>query len=231
MSELVDPEFGTIQIRRVANARHIRLRLTPTGQLVATMPRFAPLFLLKKLIESSREALQKAVQETESSGPPVYEDGMKIGASHRIVMSYGPKSSARASGQTIAWQVTAGSDPRGPRQQSTIRAAVRKALDREAKAYLPRRLRYLADPYGFDYQSVRYSNAKGRWGSCSSKGVISLNVALMNLPMEITDYVLIHELCHTRHLNHSPSFWSEVERCKGNYKALRTQLKTYSPYL
>lgn len=195
------------------------------------MPRFAPTYLVKKLLDSSRDALRKALAEHGTNGPPVYVDGMKIGASHKIVMSYGPRASARARGQLILWQVTDGNDPRSPRHQTVIRRAVRKALDREAKSYLPRRLHYLAEQYGFNYSQVRYSNAKGRWGSCSSRGVISLNVALMNIPMEIVDYVLVHELCHTRHLNHSPLFWSEVERCYTDYKSVRKQLKSFSPYL
>ena len=98
-------------------------------------------------------------------------------------------------------------------------------------AYLPRRLQYLADLGDFHYTKVRYGNAKGRWGSCSSQGVISLNVALMRLPKELIDYVLIHELSHTKHLNHSEAFWSLVETYYPDYKTARKELKSYSPYL
>ena len=231
MNELVDEEFGAIVIKRVSNAKYIRLRLTPQGKLAATLPRFASLSSVKKLLDSSRPALRKALRETIQSRPPLYVDGMRIGASHTITMTYGEQSAARIRNQQIVWTVAPEHSSSDDEEQDIVRATVRKALDREAKAYLPRRLRYLADEHGFGYKSVRYSNAKGRWGSCSSQGVISLNVALMNLPMEIVDYVLIHELSHTRHLNHSPQFWSLVEQCYPKYKAARKQLKTYSPYL
>lgn len=228
---LLDPEFGPITIRRIAHARHVKLRVTARGVVTATMPRLAPLYTLKQLIESSRPALREALSRIDEGTLPHYRDGDQIGASHRIILRKGAKTSARVSGQTILWTVATGSDSDSPPQQDIVRRAVRKALDVEAKAYLPRRLSYLAQTHGFSYASIRFSNAKGRWGSCSSKGVISLNVALMRLPMEYVDYVLIHELSHTTHLNHSPAFWSEVERCYPQYKHARKQLKTYSPYI
>lgn len=231
MSELIDHEFGAIPIKRVSNARYVRLRLTPQGTIVATLPRLGTISMVKKLLESSRPALRKAIAVNEQSKPPHYRDGARVGASHTIIVSYGDRASARAQGQHILWTVSRNRSPDDLSQQDVVRAAVRKALDREAKAYLPRRLRYLADQYGMHYTNVRYSNAKGRWGSCSSRGVISLNVALMNLPMELIDYVLIHELSHTLHLNHSPAFWSSVEQCYPDYKVARKQLKSYSPYL
>lgn len=231
MNELIDPEFGVIKIRRLANARHIRLRLLQTGEVAASLPRSSPVRLLQNLLDSSRPALRKARAQHALTAPPVYHDGMRIGASHRIVLQRATPARARLDGQNIHWNVPTGDNEQLPAHQAVVRAAVRRALDVEAKAYLPRRLSYLATMYGFRYHSIRYSNAKGRWGSCSSRGVISLNVALMNLPMELVDYVLLHELAHTTHLNHSPSFWAEVERCYANYNLARKDLKKYNPYL
>ncbi len=229
--ELVDDEFGAIRIKRIASSRHVRVRVTATGQISATMPRLAPLFVLKQLLESSREDLRQAIADNTRHAPPIYRDGDMIGSSHRIVVESAPTASTRIVQQSIIWRLPPGSDPLKSRHQDIVRRAVRRALDSEAKAYLPRRLAYLAETYGFHWRSIRYSNAKGRWGSCSSQGVISLNVALMRLPKPLIDYVLIHELSHTRHLNHSPAFWGEVGRCYPDYKAARKELKNHTPYL
>ncbi len=231
-SEYIDTEFGVISIKRLSSSRHIRLRIHGDGTLRATMPRFAPVFMLKQLVDSSREELRKNLQDNRiTPRTTIYQDGMKIGASHRIRLKQTDRSTAVVRGQLIIWNIPHGDDSTAPTHQAVVRSAVRRALDAEAKAYLTRRLAYLAELHGFTYRNVGYGNAKGRWGSCTNRGVITLNVALMNLPMSLVDYILIHELSHTVHLNHSSEFWAEVERCYPVYRSARKQLKTFSPYL
>ncbi|HXH27008.1 MAG TPA: M48 family metallopeptidase [Candidatus Acidoferrum sp.] len=104
-----------------------------------------------------------------------------------------------------------------------------KALRKKAKEFLPSRLQQLAAKHGFSYQKSRLSSAGTRWGSCSSRGTISLNIYLMTLPSELIDYVIIHELCHTKHMNHSRSFWQLVAAYCPDYKQLRRLLKQHRP--
>lgn len=105
-----------------------------------------------------------------------------------------------------------------------------KLLRKRAAAYFPRRLSWLAEQHGFTYRTIRFSSAETRWGSCSSSGTISLNIWLMTLPLELIDYVLVHELSHTRHMNHGKDFWTTVERCMADYKLQRRRLKQYNPH-
>lgn len=106
-----------------------------------------------------------------------------------------------------------------------------KLLRKQAKKYLPYRLDYFAKLHGYKYQKLRFSHAKTRWGSCSSGGTISLNIALMDLPKHLRDYVIIHELAHLSHLNHSSAFWQEVALHDPDYQTHRQELKNYSPLL
>jgi predicted metal-dependent hydrolase len=229
--EYNDEEFGTIAIKRIAKAKYVRVRVGEGGVLHATMPRLAPVLLLRNLINSSRESLRKAIADTKVRAKRVYAEGDIVGTSHKIVIEEAERRRARRKEQMIVWNMPDKSEYEDPVNQDVIRKAVRKALDEQASAYLPRRLQYLADIGGFHFSKIRYSNSKGRWGSCSSQGVISLNVALMNLPKELIDYVLIHELSHTKQMNHSPEFWQIVEAYCPEYKAARKELKAYSPYL
>lgn len=97
----------------------------------------------------------------------------------------------------------------------------------KAKARLIERLKYLANKYGYSFNRVFIRNQKTRWGSCSAKNNISLNIKLAMLPNELIDYVILHELVHTRKKNHSKVFWNEMDRLVKNSKELRSKLRRY----
>ena len=101
-------------------------------------------------------------------------------------------------------------------------------IDRaEAKPRLKRRLKYLAEKHGFTYNRVFIRNQKTRWGSCSSKNNIGLNVRIVQLPEELMDYVILHELTHTRVKNHSNDFWAMMNKLVGDGKAKDVSLREY----
>lgn len=229
MTSFEDSEFGTVQVRRSARARAVRLSLTSGGALRVSMPSYAPLFLAKRLINSSRQSLREARQSQPSR--IVFRDGDQIGKSHALTLTPGATLSVRRQKQLIVAVIPPGLSPESEPVQSAIRDVAIKILRKEAKSYLPRRLEFLARQHGFSYQRVRFSYASTRWGSCSSNGTISLNISLMLLPFELIDYVLLHELAHTRHMNHSPSFWAAVEVVDPAYKAHRKALKQHASQL
>ncbi|MDO8578070.1 MAG: M48 family metallopeptidase [Dehalococcoidales bacterium] len=98
----------------------------------------------------------------------------------------------------------------------------------QAKRSLTLRLGELAQRHGFCFRRVSIRNQRTRWGSCSSKQCISLNVKLMLLPEELRDYVMLHELVHTRVHNHSPAFYAELDKVAENRRHLTTRLKEIS---
>lgn len=105
----------------------------------------------------------------------------------------------------------------------------KKQLMKKARDYLPYRLEYFAHLYGYKYERCRLSHAGTRWGSCSSNGTISLNIGLMQVPEALRDYVIIHELAHLNHMDHSAAFWAEVGEHDRNYKLHRRRLKMFNP--
>ena len=96
-----------------------------------------------------------------------------------------------------------------------------------AKVYLPGRLRELAAQYGFEFNQVRIKHNVSNWGSCSSKKNINLNLNLMRLPVELRDYVMLHELCHLREMNHGPQFKALLASVCPDWQRLRAELKGY----
>ncbi len=117
---------------------------------------------------------------------------------------------------------------KNPAEQKT-RDYQKKVLMKKAREYLPYRLEYFAKLYGYSYDKCRLTHANTRWGSCSSKRTISLNIGLMKVPEVLRDYVILHELAHLNHMDHSKAFWKEVELHDKNYKAHEKRLKTFSP--
>ena len=105
----------------------------------------------------------------------------------------------------------------------------KKMLMKKAKEYLPYRLEYYAKLYGYKYEQCRLSHANTRWGSCSSNKTISLNIGLMKVPEVLRDYVILHELAHLNHMNHSRDFWAEVAQHDKNYKIHEKKLKSFNP--
>ncbi len=100
-------------------------------------------------------------------------------------------------------------------------------LRKQAKAYLPGRLAELAAQHGFSYNQVRIKHNVSNWGSCSVKKNINLNLNLMRLPAELQDYVMLHELCHLKYMNHGKEFHALLESICPNHKTLRTKLREY----
>lgn len=95
-----------------------------------------------------------------------------------------------------------------------------KAID-----YIPKRVEYFSNRMGVSYGRITIRNQKTRWGSCSEKGNLNFNCLLMLAPPEVIDYVVVHELCHRKEMNHSRAFWSEVEKVIPNYKEYVQWLK------
>ena len=105
----------------------------------------------------------------------------------------------------------------------------KKVLMKKARESLPYRLEYYATLYGYSYDKCRLTHANTRWGSCSSNRTISLNIGLMKVPEVLRDYVILHELAHLNHMDHSRAFWSEVGKHDKNYKLHEKRLKMFNP--
>ena len=104
-------------------------------------------------------------------------------------------------------------------------------LTQQAKAYVPQRVTYFAEAMGISYGRVTIRAQHTRWGSCSSKGNLNFNCLLMLAPPEVVDYVVVHELCHRKELNHSRRFWAEVARVLPDYSLHRRWLKEHGAAL
>lgn len=100
-----------------------------------------------------------------------------------------------------------------------------------AKEYFPKRVAYFHTFTGGDFKKITIRDQKTRWGSCSSSGTLSFNYRLMYAPPRVLDYVVVHELCHLTHMNHSKAFWAMVASIMPEYKIYRQWLKEHGQEL
>ena len=100
-----------------------------------------------------------------------------------------------------------------------------KQLTELAKEVIPQRVAFFAAQMGVNYGRITIRNQKTRWGSCSQAGNLNFNCRLMKMPPEVLDYVVVHELCHRKQMNHSRAFWEEVEKVLPDYRVTRQWLK------
>lgn len=230
MASFIDKEFGEITVHKRRGSRNIHIKVGTDGRYVATVPPFTPVLYIKQVINNSRDELRKLAQNTSVTQP--YIDGQQIGQQHALAV-VPTRMIKKPEVKVLRGKLVVYLPPDARLSDLEVQQQVRDAaitiLRREAKAYLPGKLAEIAKQHGFHYERVRFSHAAGRWGSCSSTGTISLNIALMKLPIELIDYVLIHELCHTRQMNHSTAFWGEVGQLDPHYKLHKRQIAQHTP--
>lgn len=116
------------------------------------------------------------------------------------------------------------------REKNQLNALI-KRYRQAANEYIPARVAYYHQFIPGNYNRVVIRDQKTRWGSCSSSGTLSFNYRLMLAPPPILDYVIVHELCHIKHMNHSADFWHAVEEILPDYKEKRAWLKEHGTEL
>jgi predicted metal-dependent hydrolase len=160
--------------------------------------------------------------------------GSAIGKAHHLYLRQSFQATA-VSTRIAANEITISFPPTYASDDAAVQAAAHKAciraLRKEAEVLLPQRLEALASQTGYIYKSVGVKQLKSRWGSCNSHKEIVLNLFLMQLPWKLIDYVLVHELTHTKVMHHGAPFWREMEQHLPHAKSLRGQMADYQPLL
>jgi predicted metal-dependent hydrolase len=221
------PEIGELILSKRKGATHMRLSINAAGKIRVGMPYWTP---YQTGITFARSKSEWIKTHLAAHTIRKLHDGDLVGKSHRIKYVYQQdRKSVATSITTNQILVTTGLSLNDMRVQAKIIAACEKSLKIEAEHLLPQRLKYLAEKHGFTYKEVLVRKLTARWGSCSNKDVITLSYYLMQLPWNLIDYVLLHELVHTRHLHHGKDFWDEFKAILPNAKTLQKEIRPYKP--
>jgi len=214
---IIEGENYSYKIRRSRKAKYARLQITPDDGLVLVLPAKAALSSAENILRSKQKWIKKHFAAVLKQKEQYFYCGKRIDLevqydifrknialryeNKRLIISVPQQYKGCGSEFYLAW------------------------LRLRAEDYIPRRVKVFADRYGFNYRKISIRNQKTRWGSCSSGGNLSFNAKLMAMNKKVIDYVIVHELCHLREMNHSKNFWRLVEEIMPDYKAVKRKLK------
>ena len=224
---LEDEELGRLLIRVNARARRLTFR-TREDAIYVTVPPGISLKEIKNALDELRPRLRNAKQKQVR---PLIDLNFKIDTEYfKLTLVSGQRDRFLSRSELGAMQIICppGADFTDPKLQEWLHRVIEEALRRNAKIILPPRLYMLSVRHNLSYQSVKINSSSGRWGSCSARRTINLSYYLMLLPQHLIDYVLLHELAHTREMNHGEPFWTLLNQLtEGKAQILRKELKKY----
>lgn len=226
-------DIGVVQFVSSDTAKYVRISLKPFGGVRVTVPKRSSVRQAMMFVEQKKNWILKA-----QSRMNVHEQRYTVFTPETIFTMHHHKL------QLLPWkseyfreQLTKDTltvfypqdiDLSLDHAQVKIREYIDQTIRKEAKMYLPQRTDTLAHEHGFTYKGLTIKNVTSRWGSCSVTNHINLNMHLMRLPHSLSDYVILHELVHTIHKNHSIHFWQCLnEHTDNKAKYLASEMKTY----
>jgi predicted metal-dependent hydrolase len=220
------PDIGELHVYKRRGTRSLRLSIDHDGKVRVTIPWWV----------SYQAGVEFAISKVDwvTSQRPARKpltDNAPVGKYHHLVFERGASSrvSTRIRQNEVRIIMPRAANIEDEVIQQAARKAAIRALRRQAEQLLPQRLQTLAQNHDFTYHSVQIKPMKSRWGSCSSAQVITLNCYLMQLPWDLIDYVLLHELMHTRIMAHGPKFWTALAQYVPNLSTKRKAIRIHRP--
>lgn len=212
-------------VRVSSRARRLSVRVYPGGRVEVVVPPGASATTVQRFVGTHRHWILERVDElsttdASSLAPPRHLDLPAIGKSFPVEYLQSGYSGPRITLVSNGTLRVTGDVANAKR----VTQALRHWLMSFAQEHLAAELAQVAAETGFRYRRVQIRRQRTRWGSCSITGTISLNVCLLFLRPDIVRYLFVHELCHTRHMNHSPTYWALVAEHEPNFKQLDREL-------
>ncbi|MEE9448070.1 MAG: SprT family zinc-dependent metalloprotease [Arenicellales bacterium] len=203
--------------------RSLALKVNKAGDVVVMTPMRTTKKDVMAFIRAKQSWIQAQVSQRETAQTAQANAQGKtiawMGEHLKIIACLGPKNKLAITEEGL--EITS----RQTLDKPQLNARALKWLRAQAEMYLPQRLAVLSDSTGLQGNGFQIKSYTARWGSCRHDGLIQINWKLIKVPSEVIDYVIIHELSHLKHFDHSPAFWAEVARHCADYKTHRLWLK------
>ncbi len=222
--------LGNITFHRNSRSRNIRLSVSPGPRIRVSFPPSVSFREAARFVEEHADWIIRQRQNFETIIPKFPEDTEIQTRFHQVfIRKGGEKTTLKQTGYRVEIWYPEGLTIVHPAVQEQIRKIMVEIYRWEARKYLPGRVKELAAQHHFHYSQVTIRNNRSNWGSCSGQNNISLNLKLMALPDHLIDYIILHELAHTRVKNHGPQFYALLDLLTGNQtRRLKAEIRKYS---
>ena len=211
-------------VRISRRARRLSMRVFPGGRVEVVVPPGVGIPAIERFVSRHRDWAERRAREFQLLAPPVAErkpERIEFALTDRAwQVHYEPAARSSVHDADDGLLVVRGPD----HSHRRVSQALLRWLYGQAARELGERLSSLSGEIGIDYSQLGLRRQRTRWGSCSARGSISLNVCLMFQRPEVVRYLMVHELCHRRHMNHSDRFWRLVEEFEPQWRALDAEL-------
>lgn len=213
--------IGKIRVQKRRGSRAMRIKLAQDGTVSVVIPNWIPYKVALDYAKNQSDWINKhrPIKKT-------LVEGQQIGKDHTIsVLDYvGTKPKIKVSNNLIVIHKPENLFINDDVIQRLLIKASRNALKKQTYI-LELKIHSIAKKLDYKFDSVTYKFMKSKWGSCNSNKIITLNYRLLDLPDDLIEYVLVHELVHLNHMNHSKNFWDELSSHLPDYKARKLELK------
>ncbi|RJP60586.1 MAG: M48 family peptidase [Candidatus Auribacter fodinae] len=224
-------DIGQVTLIKRKAMRNIRIRITPHGEVIVSMPYRVSHKEALKLVQNKSGWIRAQLDRSAARMSVFTPESRFSTRSHALYMYPEMREdiSVRLTEKHITVRYPLHLHPEDSMLQQAVRSGVERAWRKEALEYIPERVAYFADKHNLRYKSVAVRNAKTRWGSCCAKNSINISLFCMRLPDELIDYIILHELAHTVVKSHNRRFWEFLLSLEPNVYGLNNRLKQYTP--
>ncbi|MBI5411659.1 M48 family metallopeptidase [Candidatus Peregrinibacteria bacterium] len=224
--------------RRSTRARHLRVQINPDGSVAVVAPASASFHLVDRFVAHHlvwiKKHVAKAQKKHDAAPRHDYRTGdsfLFLGERHDLTVLEADRKKPKVEWNDAALVVSIPAELAPVEKAALVQEALTRFFKKKAGEVIHDRLSHFNDFYHFEYRRVTLRDQKTRWGSCSRDGNLNFNWRLILAPIEVIDYVVVHELCHLREMNHSTRFWALVVQTLPDYKQWRKWIRDHHAWL
>ncbi len=227
VKQLEVKDVGMVYFQKRRGTGSVRIHIQGHSVRV-TLPNWVSYGEAVKFVYSRKEWIHEHITQR-----PTLATGALIGKQHQLTIESADinKPKTRVTDREVKVLIPRNSDVESVENQDTILKACERALLKESKELLTSRIHDLSYEFGLDFNTLHFKKLKRRWGSCDANKNLVFNIFLIQLPWKYIDYVIFHELTHTKHMHHGSEFWQALTDLVPDAKSLRKEMHQFHPQL